>query len=88
MKKVSMYQLKQELASVIAETENGQQVVITRHNRPVARLIPAESQHLHRGPRFGKARLRPALHGITRGRYLALLHEDRQGGDADRKPKS
>jgi prevent-host-death family protein len=88
MKKVSMYQLKQGLASVIAEAENGEQVVITRHNQPVARLIQTETQHLHRGSHFGKAKLRAALHGITGGRYLALLQEDRQGAGAPPQPES
>ncbi len=86
MKKVSMHQLKQELASVIAEDESGREVVITRHNRPVARLIRAETQHLHRGSQFGKAKLQPALHGATRGRYLAFLQEDRLGADDSGKP--
>lgn len=88
MKKVSIYQLKQGLASVIAEAENGEQIVITRHNQPVARLIQSETQHLHRGSHFGKAKLRPALSGITRGRYLALLREDRLGEGAPRRPRS
>ncbi len=88
MKKVSMYQLKQELASVIAEAEGGGEVVITRHNRPVARLVPAEIQHLHIGPEFGEADLHPAIHEATRGRYLELVLEDRKEGERKLRDKS
>ncbi len=77
MKKVSIYDLKRGLASVIAETEAGADILITRHNKPVARLTGAGSQHLHKGARFGKANLKPAVRGKTAGRYLGMLQEDR-----------
>ena len=75
-----MHDLKRELASVIAEAETGTEVVVTRHNRPVARLTRPGEEHLHRGSRFGNARIKPALKGKTAGRYLTLLQEDRRGG--------
>jgi prevent-host-death family protein len=77
MKLVPIYELKQDLASVIAEAEAGNDVVITRHNKPVARLTRLETRHLHAGPQFGKPRLRPAVRGKTAGRYLQILEEDR-----------
>jgi len=77
MKKVPIHTLKQELASVIAEAEAGMEIVITRHNKSVARLIDAGGRHLHRGVRFGKASLKPAVRGNTGGRYLELLKQDR-----------
>jgi len=80
MKTVSMYGLKQELASIIAETEAGTDVLITRHNKPVARLTRPETEHLHRGSRFGKANLTPAVSEKTAGRYLKILSEDRHTG--------
>ena len=88
MKKVSMYQLKQGLASVIAEARAGQEILITRHNRPAARLISADSEYLHTGSQFGKGMLRPIVRGKTRGRYLQVLEEDRQGSSIRRRPDS
>jgi len=79
MKTVSIYGLKQELASVIAETQAGSDFLITRHNKPVARLTRPGTEHLHRGSRFGKASLKPAVQGGTAGRYLEFLAEDRRG---------
>jgi antitoxin (DNA-binding transcriptional repressor) of toxin-antitoxin stability system len=79
MKTVSMYGLKQELSSIIAETEAGMDVLITRHNKPVARLTRPGTEQLHKGSRFGKASLKPAMRTRTSGRYLQFLEEDRRG---------
>jgi prevent-host-death family protein len=80
MKYVSINDLKQGLASVIAEVNAGAEILITRHSKPVARLSGPEVQYLRRGSKFGEARLRPAVRRITAGRYLEFLEEDRRGG--------
>ena len=77
MKSVPMYGLKQDLASIVAEAEAGNDVLITRHNKPVARLTKPGTEHLHTGSQFGKARLKPAIRGKTAGQYLRILEEDR-----------
>ena len=76
-----MNELKQDLASIIAEAEAGNEVLVTRHNKPVARLSRPGTEHLHTGTHFGKARLKPALRAKTAGRYLQILKDDR---DPDR----
>jgi antitoxin (DNA-binding transcriptional repressor) of toxin-antitoxin stability system len=85
MKLVPMYGLKKDLASIIAEAEAGNEVIITRHNKPVARLSRPGTEHLHAGSRFGKAKLKPALKKKTAGRYLQILEEDR---GADRRQRT
>jgi antitoxin (DNA-binding transcriptional repressor) of toxin-antitoxin stability system len=77
MKSVPMYGLKQGLASIVAEAEAGNDVLITKHNKPIARLTRPDSEHLHRGSQFGKTRLKPVVKGKTAGRYLQMLEEDR-----------
>lgn len=72
-----MYELKQGLASMVAEAEAGNDVLITKHNKPAALLTRPESEHLHYGSQFGKARLKPAAKKSTAGRYLQTLKEDR-----------
>lgn len=72
-----MHGLKQELASIVAEAQAGNDVLITKHNKPIARLTRPESEHLHRGSQFGKTRLKPVVKGKTAGRYLQILEEDR-----------
>jgi len=37
----------------------------------------AASIYLHKGPQYGKAKLKPAVQGQTAGRYLQILQEDR-----------
>lgn len=43
MKTASIRTMQHELARMIAEVEKGAQIVITRRNRPVARLGPVAS---------------------------------------------
>lgn len=40
MKQVGVYEAKTKLPSLLDDVERGQSVTITRHGRPVARLVP------------------------------------------------
>jgi prevent-host-death family protein len=77
MTQISIQDLKARLSAAVAEAEAGGTIVITRHNEPVAQLRPARAPHVHRGARVGTGRLTPALRLRSRGRYLAVLSEDR-----------
>jgi antitoxin (DNA-binding transcriptional repressor) of toxin-antitoxin stability system len=77
MKTVSIEQLNTALSAVVAEAEAGRTFMITRDNMPVAQLGPARVDRLHRGSRVGQGRIDPALKRGTKGRYLAVLFNDR-----------
>jgi prevent-host-death family protein len=77
MKRVSIKDLKARLSAVIAEAESGRTIVVTRHQTPVALVGPAIPSNLHRGRRVGTDKLRPGPKRATKGRYLAILLEDR-----------
>ena len=77
MKRISIQDLKARLSAAVADAESGNTIVITRHNEPVAGLSPASPPYVHRGKDVGRGRLRPALKRGTKGRYLAVLLEDR-----------
>jgi prevent-host-death family protein len=77
IKQMSIQDLKARLSAAVAEAESGHTIVITRHNEAVARLSPAGPLSVHRGKSAGTGRLRPALTRGTKGRYLAVLLEDR-----------
>jgi prevent-host-death family protein len=77
MNQISIQDLKAKLSSAISEAESGNTIVITRHNQPVAKLVPAQAEHVHRGRRFGKGGLKPALKRGMRIPYLEILIEDR-----------
>jgi prevent-host-death family protein len=40
METVGLFEAKTHLSELVARVEQGEEVVITRHNRPVARLVP------------------------------------------------
>ena len=44
MKQVGIFEAKTHLSSLVDEVEKGSEVVITRHGRPVARLVRAEER--------------------------------------------
>jgi prevent-host-death family protein len=43
MKEVGAYEAKTHLPRLLREVEAGETVVITRHGKPIARLVPARS---------------------------------------------
>jgi len=77
MKQISIQALKAKLSEAISEAAEGRSIVITRHNRPVAQLVPARQQHVHDGTRMGQGSIKPAMRRGTKGRYLSVLLEDR-----------
>ena len=76
MKQISIQDLKAKLSAAISEAESGNTIVITRHNAPVAKLIPAH-QNVHRGKDLGKGGIKPALKRGANIPYLDVLLEDR-----------
>jgi len=77
MKQISIQDLKATLSAAIAEAESGNTIVITRHNEPVAKLIPAHPQYVHRGKNLGRGGIKPALKLGRKVAYLDILLEDR-----------
>jgi prevent-host-death family protein len=77
MKRISIQDLKARLSAAVAEAESGSTIVITRHNQPVAQLGPPRPEKVHASRSGDGARLRPAEKRASRGRYLAVLMEDR-----------
>jgi prevent-host-death family protein len=43
-KHVGMFEAKTTLSALVDEVEKGGSVVITRHGKPVAKLVPAQSE--------------------------------------------
>lgn len=79
MSSVTAYEAKTHFSALLARAEQGEQVTITKHGRPVARLVPVAE-----GPKMSKAeavrRLREfrethSLGGIT---IKELINEGRK----------
>jgi prevent-host-death family protein len=62
MKAATLYDAKTHLSALLSDVEAGDEVVITRHGKPVARLVAAE-QPVQRQP--GDWRSLPAWAGFT-----------------------
>jgi prevent-host-death family protein len=45
MKHVGIFEAKTHLSSLVDEVEKGDEIVITRHGKPVAKLVRAERPH-------------------------------------------
>ena len=45
MKQVGVYEAKTQLPRLLEEVERGETVMITRHGKPVARLVPVREGH-------------------------------------------
>ena len=63
MREVSVYQAKTTLSALLQAVEQGEDVVITNRNRPVARLVPFEKPRDR--PGFGSAKEAYDRSGLT-----------------------
>jgi len=75
MKHVGIFEAKTHLSSLVDEVEKGREVVITRHGKPVARLVPAEQKLTPEEKEKRKKALRE-LWEFGRRLNLNLTHEE------------
>ncbi len=77
MRQVNVYEAKTSLSALLEAVAAGEEVIITKRNRAVARLVPMEPAKGR--PRFGSAREVFAQSGLSRqdiDRALAPMSED------------
>jgi prevent-host-death family protein len=82
MKQVAVYEAKTRLSELLADVEQGEQVVITRRGRPVARLVGlADAQ---RGPGHQRQQVAMTIATLRRQRKGVVLEGDPRAliGDA------
>jgi len=56
IKTVGAYEAKTHLASLLKQVSRGKEVVITKRERPIARLVPIESPRLNKEDVFRRIR--------------------------------
>ena len=54
---VNVYEAKTHLSQLLARVEHGEEITISRHGRPVARLVPHVSRQRPRRPGFWRGRI-------------------------------
>jgi len=69
METIGLFEAKTHLSELVARAEQGEEVVITRHNKPVAKLVPIGEAERDASERREAI---DALLGATRGRCLAM----------------
>ena len=77
MQSVNIHEAKTRLSARIQAVERGEEVVITNHNRPVARLVPFTPSRER--PVFGSAKAAFERSGLTEAdieKALAPMTED------------
>ena len=67
MSSVSVFEAKNRLSALLADVERGEDVVITRRGKPIARLTSLNPGHDRERARKTIAGLRAASHGLTLG---------------------
>lgn len=77
---IGLFEAKTHLSELVARAEQGEEVVITRHNRPVARIVPFVSAE--REPAARRAALKALLSAASKRRlgmdWRALRDEGRR----------
>ena len=87
---IGLFEAKTHLSELVARAERGGEVIITRHNKPVAKIVPVKDV-----PQFDKAKRRAAVariealreelrakHGsMTREQIVGLVREGRDERD-------
>lgn len=80
MREVGAFEAKNKLSALLDLVEQGEEVVITRHGHPVARLVPPEGAFRHQDAREAVSALRrlgatARLDGLT---IKELIEEGRR----------
>src|SRR5579859_3375539 len=77
-KGVGISEAKMRLSALIARVQRGEEITITKHGAPVARLIPV-GETAQRNPKQAAARIRELRRGLTLGdvRLHSLIEEGR-----------
>jgi prevent-host-death family protein len=69
MNSIGLFEAKTHLSELVARAERGEEVVITRHNKPVARIVPIA--HAEADAATRRAALNALLRS-ARGRTLGM----------------
>lgn len=65
MREIGAFEAKNRLGALLDLVERGEEVVITRHGKPVARLVAPAGQVDRQAARAAAARIRAMRKGVT-----------------------
>lgn len=76
MKRVQVNEVREKLAKYLAEAEHGEEIIITRHSKPVARLVAYEEKK-PKFPDLTEFRKNIKAEGSVLETLLEMRREDR-----------
>ena len=81
MQEIGAFEAKNKLAALLDRVEGGEEIVITRHGRPVARLVPNVGGVDRSQARAAAERIRARARGLKGGGFnWDALKVDRDAG--------
>lgn len=81
MKEIGAFEAKNTLGALLERVERGEEIVITRHGRPVARLVPASGAIDRAQVRTAAERIRARAQTLRPGGFdWEVLRADRDMG--------
>jgi prevent-host-death family protein len=80
MKEVGAFEAKNKLGQLLDLVEHGEEIMITRHGKEVARLVPPRGTFDREAARAAAQRIRAMSKGVTLGglRIKDLINEGRR----------
>jgi prevent-host-death family protein len=69
MAEIGSFDAKNKFSELLAKAERGEEIVITRRGRPVARLVPLEARHDIGQARAAMQRIRTLAQEMKLGRF-------------------
>ena len=66
---ISAFHAKNTLGGLLDRAEKGEEILITRHGRPVARLMPLSGETNRPAPEAAAARIRERARSMALGRF-------------------
>ncbi len=69
MREIGAFEAKNTLGALLDRAEHGEEIIITRHGRPVARLIPAAGGTDWEQARVAVLRIRARSKSLTSGGF-------------------
>ena len=80
MKEIGAFEAKNTLSALLDLVESGEEIIITRHGKPVARLVPPHKAFNREQARAASAAIRSMADGAALGglNIKDLINEGRQ----------
>lgn len=81
MQEIGAFEAKNRLAALLDRVQEGEEIVITRHGKPVARLVPPRAAADRPQARAAVERIRARAQGLSApGFHWETLKSDRDAG--------